>query len=948
MDHGREMWPWFGISMFMRRRVFSPAHFFFVKNFFKIFPPFSKRAVSLLHFWEKYSKRTRYVSLTESAFRHAASDASFLEKGVLHMLQIKEITKKYKTGGTEQTALDRVSLCFRDSEFVAVLGPSGSGKTTLLNILGGLDSCDGGQLLIDGISTAEYSGRDWDAYRNRRVGFVFQNYDLIPHQTVLRNVELPLTLAGVSGTERRERAKKVLGEVGMISEMRKKPSHLSGGQMQRTAIARALVGNPAVLLADEPTGALDSGTSHQILELLKQVSQKRLVVMVTHNAALAEKYATRIICLSDGKVVSDTDPFRPAPGVVSKRAAGRARSRLVFPSAFSLSLNNLRAKKSRTVITALAGSIGIFGIALILASSGGVQKYISGVETDTLSAYPICIQQKNTDMTSLVASALSGEEENDDNDDNRGSGKVYSDNIAAGMLSAVSGDTKTNDLRAFRRYLESGASDILQDVSTVQYCYDLQLQIYSSDLSNGAQKLNPGTLTGYTGLESQLSTSSGDAFQELPGDSDYLASRFDVVAGRLPSDKAPDEVVLAVNQDDSVSDLALYTIGLMDRDEYTAMQKAAEKGDTVEAPAAQSFTYGDILKTTFKLMLNTAYYRYDPDKSIWMDMRSDSDWLGDAVKKGLTLKIVGIIRPKDGSASFDGAIGYTSGLTQLVASAVRQSKIARDQLADPKTDVFTGKPFDLSLTMEDVTAYADSLSQDAKKSFYAETANLSDEEILALVESRLDTDHATYESNLKQLGVIDPETPSEIRLYPVNFHAKEKIAKIITAYNHELENAGYGQYAIGYTDLAGFLMKSISSVVKLISGVLVGFVSVSLAVSCLMTGVITYISVLERTREIGVLRALGASRRNITGIFNAETLLLGLLSGFFGVSVLYVLMPLASRVLSRLSGVTIKAGLPWTSALLLIGLSMALTLLSGLIPAGIAAGKDPAEALRAD
>lgn len=859
------------------------------------------------------------------------------------MLQIREITKKYGTDGGEQTALDRVSLSFRDSEFVAVLGPSGSGKTTLLNILGGLDRCDGGELLIDGVSTESFADRDWDAYRNRRVGFVFQNYDLILHQTVLRNVEMPLILAGMPGPARRERAKTALREVGLGAQMRKKPGCLSGGQMQRAAIARALVTDPAVLLADEPTGALDSATSRQILELLKQVSQKRLVIMVTHNAALAEAYANRIIRLADGRIVSDTRPFHPGPAAA--RIPEKVRSGLTLPTAFSLSVNHLRAKKTRTVLTALAGSIGIFGVALILAVSCGVQKYIGRVETDTLSAYPICIQRENVDMTDVIASALSDMGESSEN---RDSGQICSENIAAGMLAAVSGDTRTNDLKAFRRYLESGASDILQDVSAVQYRYDLLLQIYSSDTSNGVQKLNPGTLTGYTGLESSLSTTSNDAFQELPGDGDYLSSRFDVVAGRLPSDSAPDEVVLAVNQDDSVSDLALYTIGLMDRDEYTAMQKAAVGGEAVDAPDSRSFSYEEILNTTFKLVLNTAYYRYDDSTGVWTDLRSDSQRFAEIVDKGLTLKIVGIIRPKDGFAAFDGAIGYTPGLTQLVASAVRQSRIARQQLLDPETDVFTGKPFDLSLTMDDVSAYAASLSPEDQRAFYTETAGLSDEETVALVESRLDTDSATYESNLKQLGVIDPETPSEIRLYPVSFEAKKKIGAIIDAYNGELENAGYSQYAIGYTDLAGYLMDSVSSVVRLISGVLVGIVSVSLIVSCLMTGVITYISVLERTREIGVLRALGASKWNITGLFNGETVLLGVLSGAFGVTALYAALPLVSRLLTRLSGVAVSAVLPASAALLLLGLSAALALLSGLIPAFSAAGRDPAESLRAE
>ncbi|NLY54359.1 MAG: ABC transporter ATP-binding protein/permease [Firmicutes bacterium] len=879
------------------------------------------------------------------------------------MLQIKNISKKYVTGELVQTALDDVTLNFRDNEFVAVLGPSGSGKTTLLNIIGGLDRYDSGNIIINGVSTKQYKERDWDAYRNHTIGFVFQSYNLIPHQSVLANVELALTLSGIPKAERVKRAKEALEQVGLGDQGHKRPNQLSGGQMQRVAIARALVNNPDILLADEPTGALDSETSVQVMNLLKEVAKDRLVIMVTHNTELANKYATRIIQLRDGKVISDSDPYIVAEDSRAEpQHKSMGKTSMSFLTALSLSLNNLRTKKTRTILTSFAGSIGIIGIALILALSAGINDYIRTVQMDTLSVYPIRIESESVDMSSMITTLM---EQNRPGRRTTDRDKVYSNNIATSFLSSVSAVTKANDLGAFKEYLESEASGILDYVSTIQYGYKLDLQIYSSDTTDGVLQLNPSELlrgsmrSGEFGPMSRMGgAGSYNIFEEMLGNRELLEAQYDVLAGRFPAADAPNEVVIVVDQNNEISDIALYSIGLMDPEEYKAIVQAVTRGEEVEQPDQVSFTYDEILGTTFKLVLNSDYFQYDEATNTWKDMRDDEQYMIELVNNALDLEVVGILRPNPevSAASIQGTVAYTSALTDYVIEANAKSEIAKAQLADPETNVFTNMPFAIddyleNLTMDDVVEIVATLPPQEQQQFQAMRFAMSEEEILRIFAKQIRAragDPATYEDNLKAIGVVDTDRPAVINLYPIDFKAKDKIADIIDEYNAAQAAAGRDDLAISYTDIVGLMMSSITTIINIISYVLIGFVAISLVVSSIMIGVITLISVLERTKEIGILRSIGASQRNISNIFNAETLIIGFAAGIIGILISQLLLIPTNAILANLTGVSNIAFLPWKSAIVLVLISMTLTLIAGLIPAAQAAKKDPVAALRTE
>ena len=879
------------------------------------------------------------------------------------MLQIKNISKKYSTKYLVQSALDDVSLTLRDNEFVAILGPSGSGKTTLLNIIGGLDRYDSGDLIINGISTKKYKDRDWDSYRNHTIGFVFQSYNLIPHQSILSNVELALTISGITKKERKRLSKEALEKVGLGNQVHKKPNQLSGGQMQRVAIARALVNNPEILLADEPTGALDTETSILVMDLLKEIAKDRLVIMVTHNPELAENYATRIVKLRDGKITDDSDPYQENEQEVAKpEHKTMGKTSMSFLTALSLSLNNLKTKKARTILTSFAGSIGIIGIALILALSSGINAYIETVQKDTLSTYPISIERESIDMTSMMTAMM---EQNTSNGVEHELDKIYSNNIVTGMFSTLSEETKANDLGTFKEYIESGESKILDYVSTIQYGYDLDLQIYSSDTTDGILQLNPSELLSNPGMGGMSGMSapgmgmmSSNVFEEMLGNQELLQSQYDVLAGRFPAEGAYNEVVLVVDENNEISDLSLYSIGLMDQEEYKNIQKALAKGEDVKEPEQASFTYDEILKTSFKLVLNTDYYEYNKEAGLWKDMREDNAFMTKLVEDSLELKVVGILRPNPeaSATSINGAIGYTSSLTEYIINNINNSDIAKAQLADAETNIFTNMSFDMdgymdTMTMEEITDFVKTLSMEEQQQFYELSTTMTEEEIIATFGEQIRSaagKEASYDSNIAQLGIVNLDKPSRINLYPTNFESKDAIADIIEDYNTMQKDAGHEEMTINYTDIVGLMMSSITTIIDMISYVLIGFVAISLVVSSIMIGIITYISVLERTKEIGILRSIGASKRNISSIFNAETLIIGFTSGLLGIGISLLLLIPINAIIAALSGISTIAVLPWGYAVVLVVISMILTLIAGLIPSKKAAKKDPVTALRSE
>ena len=993
------------------------------------------------------------------------------------MLKLTNIRKTYTVGDLSVDALRGVSLEFRDNEFVSILGPSGCGKTTTLNIIGGLDRYTSGDLIINGRSTKEYTDSDWDTYRNHSVGFVFQSYNLIPHQTILANVELALTLSGVSKAERHRRAKEALEQVGLTDHMHKRPNQLSGGQMQRVAIARALINNPDILLADEPTGALDSETSVQVMDLLREVAKDRLVIMVTHNPELAQAYSTRIIQLKDGEVIADSNPYESqedAPALTGKEAKAGKKTSMSFPTALSLSLNNLMTKKGRTFLTAFAGSIGIIGIALILSLSSGINTYITKVQQDTLTSYPITIEAESVDMTSMLTS-LMGVSDEEDSGAPREEDRVYVSNVMYDMMdSMMNAETVTNNLKAFKEYLEEGGGGIT-DLAQVYYGYDFKFDIYNKDPDGkvvksdvmSAMETAMGSLYGgdYTDYFNSMGSmyESFDVWQELlPGEDGQLVSsqvldQHELLYGHWPEEY--NQVILFVDDNNQVSDLMLYALGLVSVDEMNETLAALQAGEEVEVED-QSWSYEELCQTQFKLLLPYERYQYDANTNTYTDLSATQtglEMLYNSNQTGITLQVVGVARSGSNGGMMSGSLGYTNALTQYAIDHTADSQLVKDQLANPDTDVITNLPFrqegdteptdqekaqaigEYLLTLDaqsQAEAYVDGMSQPSQKyvddTVDAQMANItrediekmisqeyaaqmgvdaatldeyiagmSDEELFAQVEEAMAAQikeqyaaaakeqlsalpaaqlsamlaqaveqgpndqglsleqfvylydnymppthsDSTYQDNLDLMGYIDLESPSSISLYADTFKEKDKIADLITAYNQQVAE----EDQISYTDYVALLMSSITDIISGVSYLLIGFVSISLVVSSIMIGIITYISVLERTKEIGILRAVGASKKDVSRVFNAETLIVGLGAGVLGIVVTLLLNIPINAAIHAVTGLTeLSAALPPVGGAILVAISAILTILAGLIPARLAAKKDPVEALRSE
>ena len=1064
------------------------------------------------------------------------------------MLQLKKIHKQYKTGDLVQTALDKVSLNLRDCEFVAILGPSGSGKTTLLNIIGGLDRYDSGDLIINGISTKKYTDRDWDSYRNHTIGFVFQSYNLIPHQTVLANVELALTISGVSGVERRRRATEALQKVGLGNQLHKHPTEMSGGQMQRVAIARALVNDPDILLADEPTGALDSETSIQVMELLKEVAKDRLVVMVTHNPELAHQYATRIVQLKDGVIRSDTDPFEPdAAQLAPPVHKSMGRSSMSPLTSLSLSFNNLLTKKARTLLTAFAGSIGIIGIALIISLSAGVNQYIDDTERSTLSEYPLQILSSGMDLTSMLtsgsptsASGTTAEE-----------GMVPVRQLITQMVAGIT----SNDLKSLKTYLESDDCTIAEDATSIEYSYNVQPQIYREDADGSIRQVNPDSSLSSLGISSTSSTNSmmssmmnTSVFYQLPESDELYNSQYEVKAGRWP--EKYNECVAVLGADGTITDYALYALGLRDSAELDKMIQQFAQNQNVDVPTDfKTYRYSDFIGIQFKLVNAADRYLRDDDHNAWVDKSDDKDFMKSLVASSETLTVVGVVQPKeDASASMlSSGIAYPAALTQHVIAAAADAQMVQDQLASPAINVMNGEPFgtedasafdmsslfridtdmlksafqfdtsklnfdlsgafdldngsvdlgslldpddfqlDLDLTetpdldmstltdlfanmdlsvsedkMQELAqkvlvgykdyvigngilnlnkisfsqylksdafktlmndAMGELFDQDALQAQFSEAMqtamstlmesyssqisetlqtqlgsamqtamtelmtqmsqniqsqmqqsfsqlgsqmesalkidatafqkaiqfNMSEDDLTDLMKSAMLSSTATYDSNLQTLGYADLDAPSQIKIYPQGFDHKASVVAKLDAYNDNMRSQGADDKVIQYTDVVGTLMTSVTEIINMISNMLVAFVSISLVVSSIMIGVITYISVLERRKEIGILRAIGASKRNISEVFNAETFIIGLCSGVMGVVLSEILLIPGNMLIQKISnGTNVVARLPLNAALVLIVLATVLTILGGFIPAKGASRSDPVKALRSE
>ena len=868
------------------------------------------------------------------------------------MLELKGIKKDYVSQNETVHALKGVDLSFGDSEFVAVLGPSGCGKTTLLNIIGGLDRYTEGDLIINGKSTKTYKDRDWDAYRNHSIGFVFQSYNLIPHQTVLANVELALTLSGVSKAERRRRAEEVLERVGLKDQIRKKPNQLSGGQMQRVAIARALVNDPETILADEPTGALDSGTSVQIMELLKEVSRDRLVIMVTHNSDLADTYATRIVKLLDGLIVSNEENAPAEPARTAEEAGPeKKRVSMSFLTALSLSLNNLMTKKARTVLTEFAGSIGIIGIALILSISDGFQNYIDRVQEDTLSNYPLTIDSEVMDLSSLFSREAKDERPDKEHKD----GLVYSNGRLSEGVELMNSNTRTNDLASFKKYIEGDGNALLENTNGVQYLYDIDVFIYNRSAVGGTAQANPGVVYDMmfgSSFSAMMSMSSNaEAFSEMIDNIGLLDTQYDVLTGRWP--EKYDELVLVVDKYDQIGDFQLYTLGLRDQSKLEGIMERIMAGES-EPEEQLVFTYDELMSIDFVMLPPTAFYEKD-ERGFYADRRETDDIDAILADAGVPLKIVGIVRPKDGAAAtaLNGTVCYTGALTEYVINAVNESEIVKAQIADPDTDIFTGIPFnmgDYTPTKEDVLNYISTLPEEQQAQILPYIDMMSEEELIARFASEITpaATKNTYDGNLKTLGVNELDKPSSVVIYPIDFAAKDKVKSMIDKYNDDMKASGEDGKVLTYTDYVGLLMSSVSTIINIISYVLIAFVAVSLVVSSIMIGVITNISVLERTKEIGVLRSIGASKRDISRVFNAETLIIGFISGVIGIGLTLLLIIPINAIIYKLGGIRTVAALPWKGAVILLIISRLLTLIAGLIPSRAAAKKDPVVALRTE
>ena len=989
------------------------------------------------------------------------------------MLKLSNITKTYITGDLRQQALDGISVSFRKSEFVSVLGQSGSGKTTLLNIIGGLDQYTSGDLIINGKSTREYNDADWDTYRNHSVGFVFQSYNLIPHQSVLANVELALTLSGVSKSERRRRAVEALRAVGLEEHIYKRPNQMSGGQMQRVSIARALINNPDILLADEPTGALDSETSIQVMELLKEIAKDRLVIMVTHNPDLAQRYSTRIVKLLDGKIIDDSDPYEDdsVAQVLSKKEQKKRKSEkkkrsMSFLTALSLSFNNLMTKKGRTFLTSFAGSIGIIGIALILSVSAGFQAYIDHVQEETLSSYPITIQAESVDMSSMLLGFMNARQ--DALEEEREPDRVYSATVMYDMLSSMmNAQTKTNNLTAFKKFLDEGGSGIM-DIADVHYSYDFKFDVYTRDSDGNVVKsdvmaMMQQAMTGMFGGDySAYFDNMGqmyermDVWNELLPEADgsgvaqSTKDQYELLYGKWPENY--DEIVIFVDRRNEISDLMLYALGFISSDAMNETMKAMMNGEPVEAETL-SWSYEELCDTSFKFILPSEYYQWDPVQNKYVDLSATEtgmDYLYDSADVGVPLKVVGIVRPTEDNGGVSGQIGYTSALTLYAMEETGKQEIVQKQLDDDTVDVFTGLPFRTADYQEpedaekiaDFKAYFDALSDTERGELFVKMSaipteeylsaaveqqmagldrqslvqmmmnsyaqqmgvtdtsqienyfnEMSDEELFAMAEQGIrrmvseayaqqvtaqlaqvpaeqlpymidqaqftdgqyvtfydefmppTVSDANYDQNMEKLGYARVESPSTVALYAVTFEDKDKIADLIEAYNDTVDEDD----VIEYTDYVALLMSSVTTIINAVSYVLIAFVAISLVVSSIMIGIITYISVLERTKEIGILRAIGASKRDIGRVFNAETLTVGFGAGVIGIlASLLIIIPI-NLVLHALTGIDeLSAQLPVVGAVTLVIISMLLTFIAGLVPSHIAAKKNPVEALRTE
>ena len=883
------------------------------------------------------------------------------------MLQLKNIVKDYHTGDEVVQALKGVSVNFRRNEFVSILGQSGCGKTTLLNIVGGLDQYTSGDLVINGKSTKDFKSRDWDSYRNNSVGFVFQSYNLIPHQSVLSNVELALTLSGVSKAERRKRAKEVLEKVGLGNQIHKKPNQMSGGQMQRVAIARALINDPDILLADEPTGALDTETSVQIMDLLKEIAKDKLVIMVTHNPELAQQYSTRIVKLLDGNIIDDSNPFSDEDEAKEDDGsyAPRKTSMSLF-TAFSLSLNNLMTKKGRTFLTAFAGSIGIIGIALILSLSSGFQKYINDVQEETLATYPIQITKKAMDYSELL-SKMVGNNEEDSSHNHKDENKVYSGDIMGDMLVSMVSDVKENDLETFKNYIEDDANGFTKYTSDITYTYDTPLYVFNENSANGGiAQVNPSTTMtdmGFGGMaEAQESTadfmsafsygsSSMDMWTQMLDNQDLLKQQYDVLAGHWPENK--NEVVLVVDKNNEISDFTLYTLGIRDSSELGDMVSTILGGGEAPELDKMEFSYDDLLNLKFKVVLPGNLYKKNADGT-YTDMSTDADFLKTAVANGLEVKVSAVIRASDSAYATTiqpGYIGYTSELANYIVEENEKTDVLKAQLDSPDTDIFTGMPFSdgKELTADDVDM--DSVMQQLMASgqvtedMQAQMASMSKDQLFEMLKGYgfFQESTATYEDNMTKLGYSELAKPASINLYCAEFADKDEITKLIDKYN-----ADYPDNEITYTDYIGIMLSSVTKIINAITYVLIAFVAISLIVSSIMIGIITYISVLERTKEIGILRSIGASKKDISRVFNAETFIIGLFSGLIGIGVTVLLNIPISKVIEGFINVAGVSALPWKGGVVLVVISVILTLIGGLIPSRLAAKKDPVIALRSE
>lgn len=871
------------------------------------------------------------------------------------MLKLENIKKDYVTGDTTVHALKGVSIEFRKNEFVSILGQSGCGKTTLLNIIGGLDNYTDGDLIISGKSTKTFKDRDWDNYRNHSVGFIFQSYNLIPHQSVLSNVELALTLSGVSKAERRKRAKESLEKVGLGDQLSKKPNEMSGGQMQRVAIARALVNNPEILLADEPTGALDSETSLQIMDLLKEIAKDRLVIMVTHNPDLAKECSTRIVRLLDGNIIDDTMPYT-SENEQYKDEGNQKRPSMSFFTALSLSLNNLMTKKARTFLTAFAGSIGIIGIALILSLSSGVNAYIASVEEETLSSYPITIEQTGMDISNLVSDLMNESKEAAESE--KEPDRIYSNNIMTDMMSTMVNGLSSNNLSLLKKHIEE-TPEFKENSSEIEYQYSTIMNIYTED----GKRVNPNTvlstLFGGSSSENSAKVTPMSAFRNtevwnrLFDNTELLEKQYDVVAGHMPENY--NEIVLVVDKNNRISDYTLYSLGLKDSAELEEMMKKAQAGEKIEATEEVSYSYDDILSLKFKLLCNTDYFEKNADGT-WTDKTSDELYVQSKLQNAEDITVVGIIRPSEESVTdaTSGFVGYRSDLMEHLISKVNDSEIVKEQKENSDKNIFTGRPFESNtenMTYDGLIAYITTLPEDKQAEYNAyigqmKASNMSDEQIVERFKSAIETEDssATFDGNLSLMGVSDLDEPSAINIYPKDFEAKETVSDLITDYNNKAED----QNKITYTDYIGLMLSSVTTIINAISYILIAFVSISLVVSSIMIGIITYISVLERTKEIGILRAMGASKRDVSRVFNAETLIVGFVAGAIGIGITLLLLIPANAIITVLTDISGLAALPIEGGIALVVISMLLTFIAGLFPSKLAAKRDPVKALRSE